>query len=352
MFKKKRSEKTGLPPGSLIYVGEKAPINSNIEVIDYNKTEHKTFEIKTIKELLEYKNNKNVSWINICGLGNTAEIEAIGKEYDLHPLLLEDILNTNQRAKMDEYEDYLFLVLRMFYYPKSIKEIHSEQISIVIGKNYVLSFQETEGDIFDTIRDRIKTGKGKIRKMGADYLGYTLLDTIVDNYFIIMEEIGDELEDLEDELIKTPNQETLQKLYRIKQNMLLLRKSVWPLREAISKFQRIEHKNINENTKLYLRDVYDHTIQVIDNIETYRDMTTGMIDIYLSSTSQKLNETMKVLTIIATIFIPLTFITGLYGMNFEFMPELGWRYGYFGVLALMLLVVLFMIAYFKKKNWL
>jgi len=264
---------------------------------------------------------------------------------------MEDMLNTNQRAKLDEYEDYLYLVLRMFYYSGSIKEIHSEQISIVIGKGYVLSFQETEGDIFDPIRDRIRTGKGKIRKMDADYLGYCLLDTIVDNYFIIMESIGDELEDLEDELVKNPTQDTLQKLYRIKQNMLLLRKSVWPLREAISKFQRLEHKLIGETTKLYLRDVYDHTIQVIDNIETYRDMTTGMIDIYLSSISQKLNETMKVLTIIATIFIPLTFITGLYGMNFEFMPELTWKYGYFAALFVMLSVAVTMMTYFKRKKW-
>jgi len=351
MFRKKRSEKTGLPPGSLVYIGENAPATSSIDVIDYNKEVHHTFNVKTIKELKKYKKNRNVSWINICGLANTQELEAIGKEYDLHPLLMEDMLNTNQRAKLDEYEDYLYLVLRMFYYSESIKEIRSEQISIVIGKGYALSFQETEGDIFDPIRDRIRTGKGRIRKMGADYLGYSLLDMIVDHYFLIMESIGDELEDLEDELVKNPTQETLQKLYRIKQNMLLLRKSVWPLREAISKFQRLEHKLISETTKLYLRDVYDHTIQVIDNIETYRDMTTGMIDIYLSSVSQKLNETMKVLTIIATIFIPLTFITGLYGMNFEVMPELKWEYGYFAALAVMAGVAITMMAYFKRKKW-
>ncbi len=350
MHKQKVSEKAGLPPGSLIYVGKEAPVISSIEIIDYNKDVERTLRVKTIKELGKYKKTKTVSWINITGLGNTDEIKEIGKEYGLHNLLLEDVLNTNQRAKLDEYEDHIFLVFRMFYY--RVKEIHSEQISLVIGKNYVLSFQETEGDIFDPIRARIKTGKGKVRKMGSDYLGYCLLDTVVDHYFSIMESIGDELEELEDELIKNPNEDTLQKLYRIKQNMLLLRKSVWPLREAISKFQRLENKNISETTRLYLRDVYDHTIQVIDNIETYRDMTAGMIDIYISSSSQKLNEIMKVLTIIATIFMPLTFIAGVYGMNFDFMPELRWKYGYLIIMSIMGLIGGSMVYYFKKRHWL
>ncbi|MGV8161823.1 MAG: magnesium/cobalt transporter CorA [Candidatus Nanoarchaeia archaeon] len=348
---KKRSSKTGMPPGSLVYVGDKIPKGTRIRVIDYSEDSYEQNEVQDVRDILKYKKTNSVTWINFDGVHNPQLIEAVGKEFCLHPLVMEDILNTDQRSKIDDYEDYIYIVARMFYNIRGIEEIHSEQISIIIGKNFVLSFQETEGDIFDILRDRLKLNKGKVRKLGSDYLGYSLLDLLVDNYFSIMEKMGEDLETIEDALAEEPDPSTLQRIHNIKQRMIFLRKSVWPLREAISKFQRLENPLITPETRIYLRDVYDHTIQVIDTIESYRDTTSSMIDIYLSSISYKMNEIMKVLTIISTIFIPLTFIAGVYGMNFEFMPEITWKYGYFVILGFMAIVGVTMLYYFKKRKW-
>lgn len=348
---KKRSSKTGLPPGSLVYIGDKVPRGTRIRVIDYNEEKYEQKEIQDITNIRKYKNTDTVTWINFDGVHNPELIEAIGKEFDLHPLVMEDILNTDQRAKIDDYDDYLYFVARMFYNIRGIDEIQSEQLSIIIGKGFILSFQETEGDMFDILRDRLKQNKGRVRKLGSDYLGYCLLDLMVDNYFSIIEKIGEDLELIEDELTGEPSPNTLQKIHNIKQRMIFLRKSVWPLREAISKFHRIENNLIGDETKVYLRDIYDHTIQVIDAIESYRDTTSSMIDIYLSSISYKMNEIMKVLTIISTIFIPLTFIAGVYGTNFQFFPEITWRYGYLFMWSVMVVVALFMLYYFRKKKW-
>jgi magnesium transporter len=349
---KKRSEKTGLPPGTLIHIGEKRAGMPKVTVIDYDEVHFQEKEIKRIEECFLFKDSPTVTWINIDGLHQVEILEKLGECYGFHPLVLEDILNTDQRPKMEDYGEYLYIVLRMLNYNDKSSEIETEQISLILGPNFVFSFQEKEGDVFDPIRERIRNSKGRIRKMGADYLGYTLLDSIVDNYFIILEKLGEKIEFLEEELITRPIPETLQTIHHLKREMIFLRKAVWPLREVIGSLERGEPPLVKETTRVYLRDVYDHTIQVIDTVETFRDMVSGMLDIYLSSVSNRLNSVMKVLTIIATIFMPLTFIAGIYGMNFKYMPELGWRWGYLMVWLIMIGIGVFMIAYFKKKRWL
>jgi len=279
-------------------------------------------------------------------------IEEIGRRFELHPLLMEDVLNTEQRPKLDDYGSYVFFVLRMLQYDEKGSAIDSEQVSLVLGRSYVLSFQESIGDIFDPLRERIRNGKGVVRSRGADYLAYCLIDAVVDGYFSILERVGDRLEELEDELVVNPGIETLHAIHRLKRQVTMLRKSVWPLREVINRLDRMGSGLIEEGTRVYLRDVYDHTIQVIDAIETYRDLLSGMLEIYLSSISNRMNEIMKVLTIIGTIFIPLTFIAGLYGMNFRYMPELGLPWAYPAILMLMSIIGIIMVIYFRGKKWL
>jgi magnesium transporter len=253
---------------------------------------------------------------------------------------------------MEDFGDYLFMVLKMLRYDEEETETKTEQVSLILSSNYVISFQESEGDVFDFVRDRIRSDCGRIRKMGVDYLAYSLIDAIVDNYFMVLEKIGEKIEDIEDELIKNPTPEVLHTIHRLKRELIFLRKSVWPLREVISRLERWESPLINKSIDIYLRDVYDHTIQVIDALETFRDMLSGMLDIYLSSVSNRMNEVMKVLTIIATIFIPLTLVAGIYGMNFKYMPELDWFWGYPIVYMIMLAIGVVMLIYFRKKKWL
>lgn len=309
-------------------------------------------EAKDVEECFPFRDKPTVTWINIDGVDRVDVIEKLGKHFNLHPLALEDIVNTGQRPKMEDFLDYILLVLKMLYYDEKEGEFKAEQISLILGPNWVISFQENEGDVFDPIRERIRSDKGRIRKMGADYLVYALMDAIVDNYFIILEKIGENIEEIEDNLVTNPAPETLQALHILKRQMIFLRKSVWPLREVISRLERWESQLVNKSTDIYLRDLYDHTIQVIDAIETFRDMLSGMLDIYLSSVSNRMNEVMKVLTIIATIFIPLTLVAGLYGMNFKFMPELEWPWGYPFVLLVMFAIGILMVIYFRKKKWL
>jgi magnesium transporter len=267
--------------------------------------------------------------------------------------VMEDIMNTEQRPKIEDFDDYIFVVLKMLYYDNDEEEIKAEQISIIVRSNFVLSFQEREGDIFNPLRDRIRNAKGRVRKMGPDYLAYCLLDAIVDNYFVVLEKLGEQIEGMEEELVTNPTPVTLQRIHNLKREMIFLRKSVWPLREVVSRLERGESPLIKESTGIYLRDVYDHTIQVIDTIETYRDMLSGMLDIYLSSISNRMNQVMKVLTIIATIFIPLTFVAGIYGMNFEYMPELKWHWFYPKAFWLVMIGIAgVMLVYFRRKRWL
>ena len=349
---KRRSHKVGLPPGSVVYTGEQKVETVRITLFDYDEDQFKERKLDNIEDAFDYKSTPTVSWINIDGLHDVSITEKIGKHYGLHPLVQEDIVSTAQRPKLEDMDTTLYVVLRMLHYDNSTHSVRSEQISLVLGTNFVISFQESIGDVFDPIRDRIRNAKGRIRKMGADYLIYVLLDAIVDNYFLILEKIGERIEVLEDELISNPTQATLAQIHQFKREMIFLRKSVWPLREMIGNLDRSESNLIQATTHPYLRDIYDHTIQVIDTMESFRDMVSGMLDTYLSSLSNRMNNVMKVLTIIATIFIPLTFVAGIYGMNFENMPELKWKYGYLGVWSIMLAILGGMLVYFRRKKWL
>jgi len=349
---KKRSKKSGLPPGTLVHIGEKKAETSKITLMDYDEDHFQEKEVKTVEECFLLKEKPTMTWVNVDGLHQVEILEKVGECYGLHPLVLEDILNTDQRPKMEDYGEYLYIVLKALNYSDKTNEIETEQISLILGSNFVFSFQEREGDTFDPLRVRIRNGKGRIRKMGADYLAYALLDSIVDNYFIILERLGEKIEFLEEELVTRPTPETLQTIHHLKRELIFLRKAVWPLREVINGLERGESSLVKESTQFYLRDVYDHTIQTIDSIETYRDMVSGMLDIYLSSVSNRLNSVMKVLTIIATIFMPLTFIAGIYGMNFKYMPELEWRWGYPLIWLVIVGIGVFMLIYFRKKRWL
>jgi magnesium transporter len=352
-FLKKVSKTIGLSPGALVHIGKKKIEKVRIRLIDYDEAQLQEKEPRSIEECFPFKDLPTVTWVNVDGLHDIKIMEKIGKHFNLHPLVLEDILNTEQRPKIEDFDDYLFIVLKMLYCDESEDEIRAEQISIILGSNFVLSFQERVGDIFNPLRERIRNAKGRVRKMGPDYLAYCLLDAIVDNYFVVLEKLGEQIEGMEEELVTNPTPETLQRIHNLKMEMIFLRKSVWPLREVVSRLERGESELIKDATGIYLRDVYDHTIQVIDTIETYRDMLSGMLDIYLSSISNRMNQVMKVLTIIATIFIPLTFVAGIYGMNFEYMPELKWHWFYPKAFWLVMLGVAgVMLVYFRRKRWL
>jgi magnesium transporter len=345
----RRSKKAGLPPGTIVHVGEKRRERVKLSVINYDEVNFQEKEVNNFEEALSSRNKSSVTWLNIDGVHQPEIIEQVGKNFGMHPLVLEDIANTGQRPKMEDFDDYIFVVLRMLRFDE--KETKTEQISIILGRDFVVSFQEMEGDVFDAIRERLRSNKGRIRKMGADYLAYALIDAVVDNYFMVLENLGETIEDIEDKLVTNPTAETLRTIHDLKREMVFLRKSVWPLREVISRLERSESPLINKSTFVYLRDVYDHTIQVMDAVETFRDMLSGMLDIYLSSVSNRMNEVMKVLTVIATIFIPLTFIAGIYGMNFRYMPELELAWSYPAVLILMLIIALLMVVYFRRKKW-
>ncbi len=349
---KRKAKTAGQPPGTVVFTGEKKVERVQVTLIEYNERVSEEKEVRNIADCVPAKKKPSVSWINVNGLHDTRLIETFGEHFGLHPLVLEDIVNIDHRPKVDEFEKYLFIMLKMITYGNDKNELDIEQVSLVVGNNFVISFQEREGDVFGQIRDRIRMAKGRIRKMGADYLAYALVDAIVDHYFDVLEETGERLEALEEELLSDPRPETSARIHGIKRDLIYLRKSVWPLREIIANLERGESGIMQPSTSVFLRDVYDHTIQVIDTLETYRDMISGLLDMYLSSISNRMNEVMKVLTLIATIFIPLTFIAGIYGMNFQRMPELGWRWGYFTVLIVMGCVGAAMVFFFKRKRWL
>lgn len=344
------TKKSGLPPGTLTFVGEQKLDQALIHLIQYHEEIEVEKDIQDINESQKYLSNSTVTWIDICGVHDVSLIKKIGELFSIHPLVQEDILHMLQRPKMEEIESYIFFVLKMFYFED--QNIVEEQISMILGDNYVITFQEKPGDIFDPLRERIRSGKFKITKAHSDYLAYSIIDAIVDNYFVILEDFGEKIELVEDALLMNSTHKIAQEIHTLKRKILLLRRSVWPLRELINKMNNSESTLIKKTTKIYLRDIYDHTIQVIDTIENYRDILYGMLDTYLSSINIGMNEIMKTLTIIATIFIPLTFITGIYGMNFEFMPELKWALGYFIVLGFMIFLSGIMLLFFKRKKWL
>ena len=349
---KKFSHRKGLSPGTVVYIGKEKTAEVRITVMDYNKENFQKKEGIKPEDCYPFKDKDSITWINIDGVHNTEVIEKIGRFFDLHPLLMEDVGDTTQRPKTEDYGDYTFVVLKMLYFNEKSEEIEIEQVSLILGKNFVISFQEKEGDVFDSVRERIEKNKGRIRKMGSDYLLYSLIDAVVDNYFSVLEKIGDRVEELEEDIVEEAARESLGNIHKSKKDMILLRRSVWPLREVINSLSREKTSLISGNVLIFFRDVYDHTIQVIETIETFRDMLSGLHDTYLSSISNKMNEIMKVLTMFASIFIPLTFVAGIYGMNFNYMPELDWRWGYFTVWGVILIVGISMILYFKRKKWL
>jgi len=347
----KISKKKGMSPGSLVFIGEKKREKMDINIMDFSADHFTEKSVADINECAEFRDSKNVSWLDFLGLHDVEKIDEIGKIFDVHPLVLEDILNTNQRPKIEIFDDHFFIVFKMLFFDGKSSVVVSEQVSLIVRKNKVLSFQEKESEVFASLRERIRKSKGRTRSSGADYLAYEIFDVIVDNYLEILEKIGEEIEVLEEELMSNPASNTLGKIYRLKRDIFLVRKSVWPLRDVVSRLERGEIDVIEQKTEIYLRDLYDHIVQVIDTVETFRDISTGLLDLYLSSVSFKMNDVMKVLTIISTIFIPLTFIAGVYGMNFENMPELKWSYGYFISLGLMSVIFVSMVIFFKKKKW-
>ncbi|WP_298343880.1 magnesium/cobalt transporter CorA [uncultured Algibacter sp.] len=345
-------KKLGQIPGSVIYTGERSKEKLFIDAFDYTKDFCTEKELQSVQESFKYKDTDSVTWINLNGLNHVDQIEALGKHYALHPLVLEDVVNIAQRPKIDEYDDYIFVSLKMLYYDDE-QQIVSEQVSFVLGKNYVLSFQEAEGDVFDQVRNRLRQSKGRVRNMKSDYLLYVLIDAIVDHYFSVIEILGDKIEDFETAIFAGNIEDDVsQKIQNLKREILRVRRAIFPLREVINRIEKNESPLIQKKTITYYRDIYDHLIQVSENIDIYREMIWSLMDMYMTTISNKMNEVMKVLTIMASIFIPLTFIAGIYGMNFEYIPELRYKYSYFILWGVMIIMFLGMLYYFRKKKWL
>ncbi len=348
----KFGKRAGLPPGTLVHTGQKKLDKMRVRVIDFNSEKLEEKEIEKLEDVFQYKDSPTASWINIDGLHETKKIEALGAHFGVHSLVLEDIVNTRQRAKTEIYYDHIFIVMKMLRAGNADREIAAEQLSLLIGDNYVITFQERVGDVFEPVRERLRTNRIRIRKGGPDYLAYSLIDAVVDNYFFLLDNMEEQLDNLEERLNADPNESVLQELYTMRKKISRVRKAVLPVRELVGALTREESPVMQENTLIYFRDVYDHAVRVSETIDTLRDMLAGMIDAYHTMMSNRMNEVMKVLTIIATIFIPLTFIAGIYGMNFQVMPELSWKYGYFAALVVMLVAAILMVIWFRKKKWL
>lgn len=340
-------------PGTLTYTGDKEKKDIKVEVIEYAPESHQVTDAKSVDIAFNKSKAKEIRWINVNGLSQTEQIERLGNHYQLHPLILEDIVDTNQRPKIDEYPDYLFVVFKMLYY-NAHGGFVIEHISLVLGQDYVITFQESDGDIFDSLRQRIANAKGRIRGAGSDYLMFAIMDAVVDHYMTLIEALGERIEDLEDFLFLNNNntKDITQEIQDLKREVLRIRRAVYPFKEVVHHLEKLETHLIEHRTLSYIRDLYDHIVQVTDSIDIYREMTWGLMDMYMTTISNKMNEVMKVLTIMASIFIPLTFLAGIYGMNFDHMPELHSKYGYYYLLGLMLIVFIAMIIYFKRKKWL
>ncbi len=351
-FFKNSSKKVGLPPGSLYYTGLRGEESVSIQLFNYSAEGLEEKDLLHVEETHPYLSSSTTSWINVNGVHNVEMVESICKHYGIHPLTIEDIVSTDQRPKIEEGEGYVYVVLKMMEFDSEKDSIEVEQVSLILGKGFVLSFQERAGDVFHPVRERLRAGKGRIRSRGADYLLYALIDTVVDNYFVIMEQVGDSMADIEERLLIDASKESFDAVYHFKREILAVRRSTWPLREVVYRLERDDLPLITKDTQVFLRDVYDHMIQVIDTVETYRDLLSGMVDLYHSTVSTRTNDVMKVLTLISTIFIPLTFIAGVYGMNFEVMPELSWTYGYPVVWGIMIVMAIMMVLAFKRKKWL
>ncbi|MEJ2099948.1 MAG: magnesium/cobalt transporter CorA [Desulfobacterales bacterium] len=351
-FLKKTSQKAGMSPGTLVHIGEKKIEKARITLINYDPDRLEEKELKSIEEAFPYKDTPPVSWINIDGLHEVGIIEKIGTHFGIHPLTLEDIVNTDQRPKVEDFEDYIYIVFKMLIFDETTYHISAEQVSLILGPHYLISFQETEGDVFNFVRERIRKGRIHMRKSGSDYLAYALMDAVVDHYFLILEKMGERIEQFEERVHSEPTPEILRAIHDLKREVIYFRKQVWPMREVLNNLQKAVSPLVQDTTQVFIRDVYDHTIQVIDTIESFRDIIAGIMDLYLSMVSNRMNEVMKVLTIMATLFIPLTFIAGIYGMNFKFMPELEWKWSYPVLWVVLIIISGCMLLYFKRKKWL
>lgn len=350
--KKKSSMKLGMPPGSMIHIGEQKVEKVKITLAEYDAAEAETCEINSVEEIEPYTDTPKVTWVNVCGLHETDFLKQIGEKFNIHPLVLEDILNTETRPKIEITDDYIFIVLKLLNYNPEDKSVESEQVSLILGNTFVFSFLEKNDNIFNPLRERIINQASKVRKSGCDFLFYALMDIIVDNYYLVLEKTDDDIDYLDDSLINNSGQIQIKEIHSLKRRLIALRRNTWPLRELFSQLIREDSKLINETTEPFLRDLLDHTIHVTESIDSFRETANTLMETYLSLSSNKMNEVMKVLTIIATIFIPLTFIVGIYGMNFQHMPELEWEWAYYGVWAIMIAVAVVMLLFFRRKKWL
>jgi magnesium transporter len=349
----RRIGKKGLPPGTVTYIGRSQSAGVALEVIHADESGVRQNTLRSAEECAAYVDVPGLTWINVDGLHEPAWVTRLGELFHLHPLVLEDIVHTGQRPKLDELDGALFVVLKMLRYNEESRTIEDEQVSFVLKENLLLTFQEKGGgDVFGEVRKRLLSGAGKLAKNGPDYLMYALIDAIVDNYFVVLERMGEDIEEVEEALLESPSPQELETIHGLRREALFLRRFIWPLREVLARLEKGGSPLVKESINPYLRDLYDHTIQVMDTVETFRDMLSGMLDLYLSNVSLKLNETMKVLTMISTIFIPLSFLASLYGMNFKHMPELETTYGYYVVLGIMASTVMGMVLFFRRKGWL
>ena len=352
------SKKPGSAPGTVEHIGRKRVDEVTITIHDYDESHVDRIPIDTIEDSRPYLDNPSKTWIKVQGLHDVQKLKTIWSYFDLHPLIQEDIVNTSQRPKVEQYDNCTFIVMRMLYYSKEQQAIDKEQISIILGENFVLSFQESDQPIFEPVVERLNIAKSRMRTFGPDYLAYALIDNVTDHYFSILNVLGEQLEDIEDELMDDPDEKTFQRIHALRKEVSFARKSIWPTRDMLNAIIRDESDFIEDSTKLFIRDVYDHIVQIIDNIENYRELIMGMHDMYMSYVSNKMNEVMKVLTIIATIFIPLTFVAGIYGMNFNpeaspyNLPELNWYWGYPAFWGVMIVLATIMVIFFKRKDWL
>ena len=347
----RRSVKTGMEPGTPVYVGIQRHEAVRIDAMVYDCETCESYVDVPLERLEGLKSHEGVLWLNVIGIHDVDLVRSVGEIFGIHPLTIEDIVNTSQRPKGEDYPGYLFCVMNMLTYDDVARELELEHLRIVAGRTYVISFQEKEGDVFDAVRSRLSQGKSRLRQMGADHCLYALMDAIIDGYFLAIEKIGDGIESCEDDVFEHSDSVDLAVIHQYKREVIAFRKSVWPLREAISFLEKSDTPIISGDTRMYLRDLYDHTIQVIDMLEGYRDILGGIHDTYLSLSSNRMNEIMKVLTIIATVFIPMTFVAGVYGMNFEEMPELHWRYGYGICWVVMIAIGVSLVVYFRRKRW-
>lgn len=334
-----------------MYTGDREAQQTEIQVFDYDPEGLRELQAASFAECARMRQQASTTWINVVGLQRIELVEQLGAVFDIHPLVLEDLLNTHQRPKLEDYTEYLFVVVQMLVYDESAREIQTEQVGLILGTGFVISFQEKPGDVFDGVRERLRHGRGRIRKRGPDYLLYALLDSIVDHYFVVLEKLDERIEQMEEHLADDPSTQALRDIHHLKREVIHLRKTVWPLRDVIGNLERDEHSLVQRETRLFLRDVYDHALRVAESVETFRDLLSSMLDLYMSTVSNRMNAVMKVLTTIATIFIPLTFIAGIYGMNFDYMPELRQRWGYPIAVGGMLLIAGVMVWLFKRRKW-